>query len=610
MSSKQNIHITLIIALIIAVFHFIFLMYFFEPAISTMDANGYFNQAKLLATKLATHFDSESDAEFISPHWNHAGNNRYFSTYPPGFSFIVAPVYRILGPNTALLVNPFMASLSLIVIFLICSMWIGRWWGLFAEALMALNPVANEHALAADSHTSVLFFLVWALCFLILWEKNRSFILAFLTGLCLGIIPTIRYPEVLFAGAFGVYLLARSKNGRVTKISWAGVITGFTLPLLALLLRNQLAFGAFWKTGYSLLPKALEVTFGWVYFKRNALAYLQNLCGNGIGFMLAFGLSGITVLFTDKTSRKHGLLLALLILPVTLLYMFYFWPADSMSLRFLLPTFPVYIIAGVWFLQNLTQNNKLAARNVSVVLLCLMSIIGLSGSISSMIRLKHVNEPLVKISRELKKHVQPGNIVIADGNIQKNLDYIGLWNLAILYSGKNGGMRPSRFLEKGSPQGENRFRGNRDDDFFAPDGIADPIPGMMPGGSTRGMFNNHTYESFEEYAAEIRRWAGKNGKAYLILNNTQFEFFNSNKKNDDTLKILTSINVSPPENSDVRGLVNSGQPIGPGNPPGIGLNLPPLNGRMNRMQRNMQQKSGAIPADEPLLLVEWSWITH
>ena len=38
-------------ALLLVIFHFILLMIYFEPAISTPDVKGYFTQAKLIATK-------------------------------------------------------------------------------------------------------------------------------------------------------------------------------------------------------------------------------------------------------------------------------------------------------------------------------------------------------------------------------------------------------------------------------------------------------------------------------------------------------------------------------------------------------------------------------
>ena len=59
--------------------HFVFLMAFFEPAISTPDANGYFAQARHIVAERRTSFTTESDVQFIPPHWLRADSDRYVS---------------------------------------------------------------------------------------------------------------------------------------------------------------------------------------------------------------------------------------------------------------------------------------------------------------------------------------------------------------------------------------------------------------------------------------------------------------------------------------------------------------------------------------------------
>ena len=87
---------------------------------------------------------------------------------------LLAPVYGLVGPGAALWVIPVMGSLSLLALYLVVSAWVGTGWGMMAAVLMALNPFANFHALGADSHTAVCFFLVWGLFSLIAWEQTRS----------------------------------------------------------------------------------------------------------------------------------------------------------------------------------------------------------------------------------------------------------------------------------------------------------------------------------------------------------------------------------------------------------------------------------------------------
>ena len=126
--AKREISVTLLVILLVGI-HFAFLVRYFEPAISTPDAHSYFVQAKLIAGEGKTYVEPESTLQYLGPHWRRAAENRYFCTHAPGLAVIMAPVYKILGPGACLWVNPIMASLSLLGLFLLCQLWIGGGWG-------------------------------------------------------------------------------------------------------------------------------------------------------------------------------------------------------------------------------------------------------------------------------------------------------------------------------------------------------------------------------------------------------------------------------------------------------------------------------------------------
>ncbi|OYD15134.1 hypothetical protein CH333_06470 [candidate division WOR-3 bacterium JGI_Cruoil_03_44_89] len=292
------------LAILFIIIHFVFLLFYFEPAISTPDAQGYFTQAKLIARGVKTYLEPESILQYIGPHWLHRSDNLYFTTFSPGFPTILAVVYKIFGPKAALLVSPLMSSLSLLGLFLLCRLWIGKGWALLALLLMAVNPFANQHALFGDSHTAVVFFLIWALFFLAQWVKSNSPRWAFGTGLFVGIIPTIRYPEVLFCFALGIFVLFHLKGN---KISWRSLVAGAigaAIPIGALCIRNQMAFGAFWRTGYGLSNEPTH--FGGNYLTSYSLSYLKMLISEGCGLMFILGIIGIAVLCARRnTERGH-----------------------------------------------------------------------------------------------------------------------------------------------------------------------------------------------------------------------------------------------------------------------------------------------------------------
>ncbi len=271
--------------------HFLFLAAFFAPAISTPDANGYMAQARLIARQGRTDIVVESPAQYVGDHWMPVADGEYYGQYPPGLPALLALVFRPLGWYATLWVIPILGSLSLLGLYLVVRDWVGPEWALLAAVLMAVNPFANKHALGADSHTAVCFFLIWALYALVRWERSRAPGWAALVGFCLGVIPSIRYAETLFLVPFVVYVLASPPRGGRWWRSMLTALVCASVPLIALAVRNQVAFGAFWKTGYSVSGE--QTVFGLGYFVRHAIPYLVMLLILGVA--LHWGLPYSTI---------------------------------------------------------------------------------------------------------------------------------------------------------------------------------------------------------------------------------------------------------------------------------------------------------------------------
>lgn len=416
-----------LVAMLLVAAHLVFLLTFFEPAISTPDANGYFAQARLLANEHQTYFESESPLQYVPPHWLSMDGIRYYSKYPPGLPVLAALAYSVFGPKAALLVNPVMASLTLLALFLLCRLWFGAGWGLLAAVLMAFNPITNQQALFAFAHTAVAFFLVWGLYFVSRWARDRRLWAVFLAGLFFGAIPSVRYAEVLFCFAFVIFMLLHLRSEKRLWRTLAAASSGLALPILALCIRNHFAFGAFWKTGYSLTHE--QTGFGWNYFVEHAVPYLEQLLGRGSGMLFGLGVVGLAAMCASREGWKRGVLLALIAIPATLLYMAYYWSADGMSMRFLAPTLFVYAIASTSLLFELTAVRRAMALAGSVVLLAVTACWGLPQSIESLGQLERDNAALAEITQVIKDNVTRGSVVIADSHVQQQLDFLGDWKL-------------------------------------------------------------------------------------------------------------------------------------------------------------------------------------
>ncbi len=574
-----------VLAICLAAVHFGFLLVHFEPAISTPDANGYFAQGRLIATEQRTWFATESVLQYVPPHWLQPDSERYFSKYPPGLPVIAAVVFRVFGPEAALLVNPVMASLSLLGLFLICRMWIGDTWGLLAVLLMAVNPAANEQALWAFAHTAVAFFLIWGVYFLARWAPTYSLPCAFGAGVCLGTIPTIRYAEALFGLAFGVFVLLNLRRGGKTWRSLIAATVGAAIPISALCVRNHLAFGAFWKTGYTLTSE--HTGFGWGYFVDHAVPYVQQLLSEGSGLMFGLAVVGIAVLCARRDTWKRGVLLVGLIVPTTVLYMSYYWAPDGASMRFLVPTLFVYPIAGVWLLQMLTVKQHRSALAASVVLLLVTIAWGLPTSIQALQRQKHNNASLAHVTRVLTRQVEPGSVLIADRSVQQHLDYVGQWRLAdrsVLTRQPGHPIRPPRDSDAPNPRPPRQ--GNTALDRYA---------------------SLSERERFDEFSHDIWQWAGDRGKVYWLGDGEQLARLEQQLQSSDVLTTVTTIEL--PESGatlpDAPGQFRP--PRRPGRRPGAGpAARRPGRPRGRRPGGGMPGELSPLQNGEPLLLVEWT----
>ncbi len=514
-----------LLALLLAAAHFVFLMLYFEPAISTPDANSYFGQAKLIARNARTYFEPESTVQYIGFHWHRARDNRYYAVHPPGFSAILAVVYKIFGPKASLLVNPAMASLSLLGLFLLCRIWVGQGWALLATALMALNPFANEHALFGDAHTPVVFLLIMALFLIARWTKTRSVWLALAAGFCLGTIATIRYVEILFCLAVGIFVLLHFRRDKAFLRSLAAGAIGVAIPVCILCIRNQIAFGAFWKTGYEYAFDEFNApaTFGWIFFANHYLPLLRMLMSEGCGPIFGLGVAGIAIMCTRRDRWKQGLLFAMLVAPITLLYMSFFWRPDQQSMRYLLPTFYIYTIATVWLLQLAAGDNRLSAWASSIVLLIITILWGLQPSLMSMERLRDQSAVIAKITSAVERNVEPGSILIANEAINQHLDFIGRWYLA-----------DGTILNLPEPLPPGPLAINRN-----------IRPRRLPrNNEARTKYSGlEDKELFDAFSQDVWQWAGNNRKVFWIANEEQVKNFKQEFPVEDNLTTIEKIEL-------------------------------------------------------------------
>jgi hypothetical protein len=417
-----------IAAVALAVLHCAWILLHFAPATMSPDANGYVVQARLIATEGRTAFAAASPTQFIGMHWLETEPGVFHSRYPAGLPMLFAAAWKLGGLRAALLVNPLLASATVLLVFFLARRFVGPGYALLAAVVVATVPVSNQHALDADAHIAAGFFLVSGVLALLQFAETRRVAAGLLAGVLLGAIPTIRYPEAIVGLAIAGWLLWQVRP--VMQV-WPAV-AGAALPLGALLVHNAAAYGAFWRTGYALTHE--QTGFGWSYFTAHALPYLQALGGQGLALCFAFGAAGLAALVADPVRRREGILFAGIVVPLVLLYMAYYFggggPGGATgNLRFLVPTFPFLAVAAVWWLaridEKLGRPGRVAAVAVAVLQLTLAGV----GSAQMLAQTRTGLTAAAAAHRLVAKEVPAGSVVVVDHALAESLDGDGRWKL-------------------------------------------------------------------------------------------------------------------------------------------------------------------------------------
>jgi len=578
--------------LVVIVLHFCYLLHYFAPAISTPDANGYWAQGSLLFTTGRTYFVPESDVQYINIHWFKTESGRYYSQYPPGMAVLAGALYRLFGVSASVMLNLFLASLTLLGLYLISRRLMGRVWAVASVVILAANPIFNQWTLSCFAHIGVMVFLVWGLYFLLRWSEEGKLRQIFVAAVLLGCIPAIRYPEAVFGLAVAVFLLMHLKKFRKIWLHYLVAVGVAAIPMVPLLIHNQIAFGAFYRTAYSLSME--QTAFAWSYFKAHFVPYIRSLHGEGVGLLFPLGVVGMIIMCFVRDKRRLGIMLLILAVPPVVLYMAYYWPNESRAgagLRFLLPTFICYTLAGFWLLNRITLNApRLVGASVLFVLMGLQLVWGAHTS-RLLQRLHYQKEVLARITEELERVARRGDVIVSNRQILQHLDFVRHWRLAdaAILRMDRAPQPPLNLAEKREPRG--------------------PIRAQRFAERTEQFRRLPPPERERFFARKVREWAGES-RVYFVLGAREYEQMRGSYFNKRYLNVVARIPLPEPpagEESkrgfrrDMRALR---MPPPPGRKPPFGMPPPPP------PDRGLPAAGGrwVVPPDEKeIVIAEWTY---
>lgn len=418
--------------IVLALAHFAWVGAHVAPAIMSPDANGYVVQARLIADAGRTSFSPESPVQYVGMHWLETTAGVFHSRYPAGLPMIFAAAWKLGGLGALVWVNPILASATLVLVFFLGRRFTGGWTALLAAAVVATVAVTNQHALDADAHVAATFFLVGGVLALLRFGETRAPAPGLLAGALLGLVPTVRYPEAIVGVTVAAWLLWQVRP--VVRV-WPAVL-GAAVPMGLLGLHNAAAYGAFWRTGYALTNE--QTGFGVGYFFAHALGYLQALGGQGPALFFAFGAAGVAALAAERRTRAAGVLFAGIVTPLVLLYMAYYFGGGGPgggagaavgNLRFLVPTYPFFAIAGAWLLGRMAERLGAAGRAALMAVAALQLTVGVGASVQTLRQSGASIATAARVRLWAEKEIPAGAVVIVERPLAESLDAAGRWRL-------------------------------------------------------------------------------------------------------------------------------------------------------------------------------------
>ncbi|HUO10338.1 MAG TPA: glycosyltransferase family 39 protein [Phycisphaerae bacterium] len=289
---------------------------------------------------------------------------RVYAKYPFGYPLMAAIGRLIGGINGMYVINPLCAVLACYFAYFLFRQAVTPFMSLLGVIWLACNPLVLYYANDANSHASTLFCVTAGFWGVVSWLRlgGKQNWRAWIGGLALGYACTIRYSEFLLVLPV---LFAALLNFRWNwKRAWGSLslLLAWSIPVAVLAGVCWVCFGAPWKTGYTYCRESTG--FAWKYLsgdfgegvvrQGNWETMVTQLNHTGLFVLWPLAIAGLFAML--GSAWRLGMLLALWVLPSTLLYMLYYWAPGGETtvgyMRFFMSIVPGLIFGGIWLLDR------------------------------------------------------------------------------------------------------------------------------------------------------------------------------------------------------------------------------------------------------------------
>lgn len=406
------------------------LLHYLVPVTGGTDQNGYHTCARTFNLEGKFYREPIDKLEFIGSMWVVNDRGEFYPKYPPLYPLLAAGMNAMLGPGGGFYATLWGAVLAAAGIFVLARFFLGPWYALLAAAAAVSSPVLSGLAVTKNSHTPSLALFVWGMVafFAALTPKREQWfriLLAAVSGFLIAYCTGIRYTDFLLIliPAAAAFLFARKRRRRNLLI---GLAAGAALPYGALALFHWHAYGAPWRSGYSLTDESSAFVPSFIL--DNLRVYVPEFFISVIGPLGAFAL-----LF--RRIRWRRLLFWLVwLLPTFVLYLMYYWAPESGgtgAMRFLVPLIPAVILLSLLSLRWVVR--RLPGRRLAALSLLAIAVVQLTWGLVGSAKLCEKKaiadfQHLVRLE-VIRNRIPEGAVIIANSGILNELDFERRWQL-------------------------------------------------------------------------------------------------------------------------------------------------------------------------------------
>ena len=404
------------------------LLHYLVPVTGGTDQNGYHTCARTFNLEGKFYRKPIDKLEFIGSMWVVNDRGEFYPKYPPLYPLLAAGMNAMLGPGGGFYATLWGAVLAAAGIFVLARFFLGPWYALLAAAAAVSSPVLSGLAVTKNSHTPSLALFVWGMVafFAALTPKREQWfriLLAAVSGFLIAYCTGIRYTDFLLIliPAAAAFLFARKRRRRNLLI---GLAAGAALPYGALALFHWHAYGAPWRSGYSLTDESSAFVPSFIL--DNLRVYVPEF------FISVIGPLGAFALLFRRVRWRRLLFWLVWLLPTFVLYLMYYWAPESGgtgAMRFLVPLIPAVILLSLLSLRWVVR--RLPGRRLAALSLLAIAVVQLTWGLVGSAKLCEKKaiadfQHLVRLE-VIRNRIPEGAVIIANSGILNELDFEQRW---------------------------------------------------------------------------------------------------------------------------------------------------------------------------------------